>query len=61
MTEEQAGKVLATAKGTGNACVKVIRGRGARSHSVSHLSARQEFEKSCGAKGIRTPDLLHAI
>ena len=31
------------------------------SHLVSHLSARQAFEKRCGAKGIRTPDLLHAM
>jgi hypothetical protein len=28
---------------------------------VSHLTAGQAFEKCCGAKGIRTPDLLHAI
>ena len=32
-----------------------------RSHLVSHLSARQAFEKCRGAKGIRTPDLLHAM
>ena len=31
------------------------------SHLVSHFSARQAFEKCRGAKGIRTPDLLHAM
>src|SRR5580704_13044785 len=30
-------------------------------HLIRHFDARQTFEKYCGAKGIRTPDLLHAM
>jgi hypothetical protein len=33
----------------------------ALTHLASHLPLEQGSEKSCGAKGIQTPDLLHAM
>ena len=48
MTEEQAGKVLATAKGTGNAYVKVIRIGEART-AATH-AATEDDQVACGNK-----------